>query len=78
MKRNLRIVFLFCMVIFLAACGGKNKEESELSELEKAHLEIERLKRQIELKDREVIILKKLKEVERRRYSPKANKNRNT
>ena len=57
---------------------GKNKEESELSELEKAHLEIERLKRQIELKDREVIILKKLKEVERRRYSPKANKNRNT
>lgn len=57
---------------------GKHKEESQLSELEKAQREIERLKRQIELKERENIILKKLKEVERRRYSPKANKNRNT
>ena len=57
---------------------GKHKEESQLSELEKAQREIERLKRQIELKERENIILKKLKEVERRRYSPKANKNQNT
>lgn len=57
---------------------GKHKEEAQLSELEIAQREIERLKRQLEHKDREVIILKKLKEVERRRYSPKANKNRNT
>ena len=57
---------------------GKHKEESQLSELEKAQREIERLKRQLELKERENIILKKLKEVERRRYSPKANKNQNT
>ncbi len=57
---------------------GKRKEESELSELEKLQRENERLKRQLELKERENIILKKLKEVERRRYFPKANKNRNT
>ena len=57
---------------------GKHKEVSQLSELEKAQREIERLKHQLELKERENIILKKLKEVERRRYSPKASKNRNT
>ena len=57
---------------------GKHKESSRLSELEKAQREIERLRRQLELKERENIILKKLKEVERRRFSPKANKNRNT
>lgn len=56
---------------------GKRKEESQLSELEKLQRENERLKRQLELKERENIILKKLKEVERRRYSPKASKNRN-
>lgn len=56
---------------------GKRKEESQLSELEKLQRENERLKKQLELKDRENIILKKLKEVERRRYSPKASKNRN-
>lgn len=57
---------------------GKHKEESQLSELEKAQREIALLKHQLELKERENIILKKLKEVERRRYSPKANKNQNT
>lgn len=57
---------------------GKHKEESELSELEKLQRENERLKRQLELKERENIILKKLKEVERRRYSPKGNRNQNT
>lgn len=57
---------------------GKHKVETQLSELERLQLENERLKRQLELKERENIILKKLKEVERRRYSPKANKNRNT
>ena len=56
---------------------GKRKEESQLSELEKLQRENERLKRQLELKERENIILKKLKEVERRRYLPKASKNRN-
>lgn len=56
---------------------GKRKEESQLSELEKLQRENERLKRQLDLKERENIILKKLKEVERRRYSPKASKNRN-
>ena len=56
---------------------GKRKEEFQLSELEKLRRENERLKRQLELKERESIILKKLKEVERRRYSPKASKNRN-
>ena len=57
---------------------GKRKEEAQLSKLEKLQRENERLKRQLELKERENIILKKLKEVERRRYSPKASKNRNT
>lgn len=57
---------------------GKRKEKSQLSELEKLQRENERLKRQLELKERENIILKKLKEVERRRYSPKVSKNRNT
>lgn len=56
---------------------GKRKDESQLSELEKLQRENERLKRQLELKERENIILKKLKEVERRRYSPKASRNRN-
>lgn len=56
---------------------GKHKEESRLSELEKLQRENKRLKYQLELKERENIILKKLKEVERRRYFPKANKNRN-
>lgn len=56
---------------------GKRKEEAQLSELEKLQRENEHLKRQLELKERENIILKKLKEVERRRYSPKASKNRN-
>ena len=62
----------------LADKRGKHKEESQLSKLEKLQRENERLKKQLELKERENIILKKLKEVERRRYSPKANKNRNT
>ena len=48
----------------------------ELTELEKLQRENERLKRQLEDKERENIILKKLQEVERRRYSPKGNRNR--
>ena len=48
-----------------------------MTELEKLQRENERLKRQLEDKERENIILKKLQEVERRRYSPKGNKNLN-
>lgn len=55
---------------------GKRKDESQLSELERLRRENERLKRQLELKEREEIILKKLQEIERRRYSPKGSKNR--
>ena len=55
---------------------GKRKDESQLSELERLRRENERLKRQLELKEREEIILKKLQEVERRRYSPKGSRNR--
>lgn len=55
---------------------GKRKDESQLSELERLRRENERLKRQLELKEREEIILKKLQEVERRRYSLKGNRNR--
>ena len=55
---------------------GKRKDESQLSELERLRRENERLKRQLEHKEREEIILKKLQEVERRRYSPKGNRNR--
>ena len=55
---------------------GKRKDDSQLSELERLRRENERLKRQLELKEREEIILKKLQEVERRRYSPKGNRNR--
>ena len=56
---------------------GKHKEENQLTELEKLQRENQRLKRQLENKERENIILKKLQEVERRRYSPKGNKSQN-
>lgn len=61
----------------LADKRGKRKEESQLTELEKLQRENERLKRRLEDKERENIILKKLQEVERRRYSPKENKKQN-
>ncbi len=57
---------------------GKHKTEEQLSELEKLQRENERLRRQLELKERESILLKKVKEFERRQYSPKPNKNHNT
>lgn len=57
---------------------GKHKIEEQLSELEKLQRENERLRRQLELKERETILLKKVKEFERRQYSPKPNKNHNT
>lgn len=57
---------------------GHRKDPEELSELERLKRENERLKHQLELKERESILLKKVKEFERRHYSPKPNKNRNT
>jgi transposase len=57
---------------------GKNKEINTLSEVETLEQKIKQLENQLELKDRETILLKKAKEVERRWYSPKQNKNHNT
>jgi len=56
---------------------GIHKTSEELSELELLKRENERLKQQLELKERETILLKKVKEFERRGYSPKSNKNQN-
>lgn len=57
---------------------GKRKLEDSLSEFEKLQRENKRLKHQLEMKERENILLKKVEEIERRLYSQRANKNRNT
>lgn len=57
---------------------GKNKQDDELDEIELLKRKIARLERKLEEKERTVTVLKKVKEIERRRYSPKGNKNRNT
>lgn len=57
---------------------GKRKQDDELSEIEKLQRENNRLKHRLELQERENILLKKVKEIERRRYLPKGNKKRNT
>jgi transposase len=57
---------------------GKRKPDEQLNEVERLKRENERLKRALELKERETILLKKVKEFERRRYSPKGNKNPST
>ena len=57
---------------------GHRKDPEQLSELERLKRENERLRHQLELKERETILLKKVKEFERRPYSPKSDKNRNT
>lgn len=57
---------------------GKKKIESSLTEVEKLERKIKELERKLELKDREEIVIKKLMEVERRRYSLGRNKKRNT
>ena len=49
-----------------------------LSETEKLQRENPLLKHRLELQERENILLKKVKEIERRRYSPKGNKKGNT
>lgn len=57
---------------------GKNKLDEELTELELLRRENKRLERKLEEERRTVVALKKVKEIERRRYSPKGNKNHNT
>jgi transposase len=57
---------------------GIHKKPEELNELDQLKRENEQLRRQLELKERETILLKKVKEFERRRYFPKPNKNHNT
>ncbi|WP_342621525.1 helix-turn-helix domain-containing protein [Erysipelothrix sp. P66] len=53
---------------------GKRKQEDQLSNEERLERKVKLLERQLELKERENILLKKVKEIERRRYSPKQNK----
>lgn len=53
---------------------GKRKHESHLSNEERLERKIKILERELELKERENILLKKVKEIEGRRYSPKQNK----
>jgi len=57
---------------------GHRKDKESLSKLERLQQENERLKPQLKLKERKTNPLKKVKEFERRRYSPKQNKNRST
>lgn len=57
---------------------GKRKIEEELTELEQLQRENKLLKKQLERKDMENTLLKKLKEIERRGYSHGSNKKRNT
>lgn len=62
----------------LKDCRGRRKQVEELDELEKLKRDNAWLKRQLELKEMENVLLKKVKEIERRGYSPKGNKNQNT
>lgn len=57
---------------------GIRKLDDELSETEKLQRKIILLEHKLEMKERENILLKKVKEIERRRYSPKGNKKQNT
>lgn len=56
---------------------GKRKQENQLSDLEKLQRENKQLKHKLAMKEKENILLKKVKEFERRLYSQEANKNRN-
>lgn len=53
---------------------GKRKQEDQLSNEERLERKVKLLERQLELKERENILLKKVKEIEGRRYYPKRNK----
>lgn len=57
---------------------GKNKDETSLTEVEKLERKIKNLERQLELKERESIVVKKLMEVERRPSFLGRGKKRNT
>lgn len=57
---------------------GKQKSQENLSEVEKLRKKIDQLEKQLELKDNENTLLKKVKEFERRRYSVNLDKKRNT
>lgn len=57
---------------------GKHKSDDQLSEIEKLQRENRLLKHRLDLQEKENVLLKKVKEIERRRYSPKGNKNQNT
>ena len=57
---------------------GRRKADEELSELEKLRRENLRLKRQLEEERRAVELLKKVQELEGRRYLGKESKNQNT
>lgn len=56
---------------------GKPKSQESLSEVEKLQKKIDQLEKQLELKENENTLLKKVKEFERRRYSVKLDKKRN-
>lgn len=53
---------------------GQRKPVEVLSHEEQLERRVKQLERQLELKERENILLKKVKEIERRRYSPSQNK----
>lgn len=57
---------------------GKRKSDESLSETELLRRKVAQLERQLEMKNMENILLKKVKEIERRGYLPRGNKNQNT
>ncbi len=56
---------------------GKRKEEEQLSETEILQRKVKILERQLKEKEMENELLKKVQEIERRRYSPKRKTKRN-
>ena len=57
---------------------GRRKTEEQLSETEILQRKVKILERQLKEKEMENELLKKVQEIERRRYSPKRKKKRNT
>lgn len=57
---------------------GMRKNEEKLSDIERLQRKIKQLEQQLELKERETEVLKKVQEIERRRSSPEAGGKRNT
>ena len=56
---------------------GKRKKEEQLSEIEQLQRKVKILERQIKEKEMENEVLKKVQEIERRRFSPKRKTKRN-